>query len=216
MEPIETSLTILKAVKLLYDGAKHISNRFLIKKIEAFGKDPHSEPAKEFLSSLSVEKFEELQDLLMHNLNSAESVVKAQYLRKLMNSLCEGRINWLQFGKMSFILNQIYTFDVEKIAEIYYGVSSKVNKSDKERFFTLGLLNHRNKHLWGNDIVTRKDLKEMETEYDKNDLGQLFVDSILFEEKNRIAKQYTEETQKYWDNYSKFFESLANIKETES
>ena len=193
MEPI----TALKSVKLLYEAAKYAKNRFLMKKIEAFGANPQSESSKKFLCTLTPEKFEELQDLLMHSLNSAETVIKATYLRKLMNALSEGRINWQQFGKMNFILNQIYTFDLEKLAEFYHGIKSKIDKNDKERFFTLGLLNHKTNHLWGNDTITKKDLKELETKYECNDLGQLFVDSILFEEKRRITQQYTEATQKY-------------------
>ena len=208
MEPTEIALTSLKAVRILYDCARSLSNRMLMKKIEAFAAEPQSEKNKKFLNSLSPERFEELQDLLMLSLNSAESVIKAQYLRKLMNSLCEGRINWLQFGKMNFILNQIYTFDLEKIAIFYHGDKSKIDNNDKERFFTLGLLDHKKNHLWGNDTVTKKDLKELEIDYETNDLGELFVDCILFNEKTKIAKEFAEETNRNWDNYQKFLESF--------
>ncbi len=148
----------------------------------------------------------------MHSLNSAETVVKAMYLRKLMNALCEKRITWLQFGKMNFILNQIYTFDLVKLAKFYHGNKSEIDENDKERFFTLGLLNHKTNLFGGNDTVTKKDLKKLEIEYECNDLGQLFIDCILFEEKNRITQQYAEETKNYWNNYSKLITSLINNK----
>lgn len=212
MEPVGTTLTALKAVKTFYDAASYARNRFLMKKIEAFGADPQNETSKEFLCSLSLEKFEELQDILMHSLNSAETVVKAMYLRKLMNALCEKRITWLQFGKMNFILNQIYTFDLVKLVKFYHGNKSEIGENDKERFFTLGLLNHKTNLFGGNDTVTKKDLKKLEIEYECNDLGQLFIDCILFEEKNRITQQYAEETKKNWNNYSKLITSLINNK----
>ena len=190
MEPIETALTALKAIKLLYDAACYAKNRFLIKKIEAFGADPQTESSKEFLRSLTSEKFEELQDLLIHSLNSAETLEKAKFLRRLMTSLCEGKINWQQFGKMNFILNQIYTFDLIKLAEFYHGNKSKIDNNDKERFFTLGLLNHKTNHLWGNDTVTKKDLKELEIigEHSKNVYFNKYCKSIFM---NKLVMHLT-------------------------
>jgi hypothetical protein len=193
-------LNTLKGIAQLYKGAEHVSNRFLMKKIEAFCKEPQSELSKKFLESLSREKFEDLQDLLMHTLNSAESVLKSMYLRKLMNSLCEGKIKWLEFGKMNFILSQIYTFDLTKIAEFYYGDKFKIGINDIERFFTLGLLNHKTKYLSEDKTVTKEDI---ETKYEENDLGHLFIECILFEEKKKIAKQFADDQKKNWDNCKK-------------
>ena len=68
---------------------------------------------------MSPDKFEELQEQIIHSITQAESVVKARYIKNLTEAYCEERIDWLTFCRMNFILNQIYTFDLKSLVMFY-------------------------------------------------------------------------------------------------
>lgn len=189
-----------KSLKAVYDFSQKASNFFLTKKIDAFNENPQSEKSKEFWAKLKDDhqEFEKIMELLIHHLISAESTVKAKYIRNLVDSYSEGKIDWLMFCRMNFILSQIYTFDLEKLVHTYYGYSSEVDNSYKERFFTLGLLDHKVKYLVGEESVTKEDLNDLEIEYEENELGKIFIDCVLLKEKERIIEQVKVESEERW------------------
>lgn len=189
-----------KTLKAVYDFSQKASNFFLAKKIDAFNENPQSEKSKEFWTKLkdNHQEFEKIMELLIHHLISAESTVKAKYIRNLVDSYSEGKIDWLMFCRMNFILSQIYTFDLEKLVHTYYGYSSEVDNSYKERFFTLGLLDHKVKYLVGEESVTKEDLNDLGIEYEENELGKIFIDSVLLKEKERIIEQVKVESEERW------------------
>lgn len=200
-----------KSLKAVYDFSQKASNFFLTKKIDAFNENPQSEKSKEFWAKLKDDhqEFEKIMELLIHHLISAESTVKAKYIRNLVDSYSEGKIDWLMFCRMNFILSQIYTFDLEKIVEFYYGSESKLEKNDEERFFTLGLVNHvRNR----SNVVDLAMTKDLEVKYEKNDLGEIFVDCVLHDEKIKISQRHQKEVEKSFDCYNKVMKNLLHHK----
>ena len=121
-----TELTTLAACKLtaqaiasIYKGAKTISDVFLARKIEKFAEEPFSEKSKEYINSMDVNKFEELQEQIIHSLTHAESVLKALYVKNLTSAYCENKIDWSTFCRMNFVLGQIYTMDLISLVKFY-------------------------------------------------------------------------------------------------
>jgi hypothetical protein len=178
---MEEIIAILKASKLtanavvsMYRGAATISNIFLAKKIEKFGKAPFSKRGKKFIRDMNPDKFEKLQEQIIHSLTQAESVLKALYIKKLTEAYCEEKINWLTFCRMNFILNQIYTFDLKCLVmfyndEIAKDIADEMTQNKMNFFAQLGLMDYTNIH----DAMGESPL------FEKNEFGRLFIECVV-------------------------------------
>lgn len=161
----------LSALATLYKGAVAINSRFIVKKIAAFSEKPFDEKiVQDYVNSIDINRWEEIQDAIIHQLTQAESVVKALYERNLVESLLTHKISDAEFWKMNFILQHLYTFDVGDLIKLYDGADC--SKDQKKIFTFYQLLNHDNgRTIEGHTLVLHDD-------YLLNDFGKKFVESI--------------------------------------
>ena len=136
-------LTGVKTMKVLvdvYKGALSISNFFLMKKISAFYENgDFAEDLLEKFKSQSIQEWESVQDIIIHSLTQAESIDKARYTRMLVNALLNKEIEFVEFERLAFVLQQLYSFDIPKIVEIKY--DRIIDDGLGSKFASLGLLN---------------------------------------------------------------------------
>lgn len=166
----ETTKT-LSALVSLYKGCVAINSRFLVKKIEKFSEKPFDEDVvRNFVNGIGVNRWEEIQDLVIHQLTQAESVVKAIYERNLVESLLTRRITDAEFWRMNFVLQHLYTFDIGELVQLYNGGSCSEEKKNVFLFYGLldddGIMKLENGHL------------NMGQHSSPNDFGKKFVESI--------------------------------------
>ena len=192
---MEEIIAILKASKLtanavvsMYRGAATISNIFLAKKIEKFGKAPFSKRGKKFIRDMNPDKFEKLQEQIIHSLTQAESVLKALYIKKLTEAYCEEKINWSTFCRMNFILNQIYTFDLKSLVmfyndEIAKDFADEMTQNKMNFFAQLGLMDYTNIH----DAMGERPM------FEKNEFGQKFIECVAPDLNDASKKRVHEE-----------------------
>lgn len=185
-----TELTTLAACKLtaqaiasIYKGAKTISDVFLARKIEKFAEEPFSEKSKEYINSMDVNKFEELQEQIIHSLTHAESVLKALYVKNLTSAYCENKIDWSTFCRMNFVLGQIYTMDLISLVKFYnYEHDEEVTQNKLNQFAGLGLVGISN--------IYDAEGMSLSGMYPQNEFGRKFIDCVLLdldkESKKRI------------------------------
>lgn len=161
----------LSALVSLYKGCVTVNNRFLVKKIEKFSERPFDEAkVNELVNSIGIYRWEEIQDLVIHQLTQAESVTKAGYARNLVEALLAKRISEAEFGKMNFVLQHLYTFDVGELIKQYDGVDGPVPLKDTFAFY--GLLDVSRMHDIDGEALSFNPI------YTKTDFGQKFVESI--------------------------------------
>ena len=174
MEPLSIitgTIKTLSALATLYKGCIAVNSRFLVKKIEKFSEKPFDENVvRNFVEEIDISRWEEIQDLVIHQLTQAESVVKAIYERNLVEALLTRKISDAEFWKMNFVLQHLYTFDVGDLVKLYDGINC--SKDQKKIFTFYQLLNHDNgRYVEGHTLVLHDD-------YLLNDFGKKFVESI--------------------------------------
>lgn len=174
MEPLsfitETTKT-LSALASLYKGCVAVNSRFLVKKIEKFSEKPFDEDVvRNFVNGIDVNRWEEIQDLVIHQLTQSESVIKALYERNLVESLLVKKISDGEFWRMNFILQHLYTFDIGDLIKLYDGADCSKDQKKTFAFYQL-LKDDSGPVLEGNALVPRQD-------YLLNDFGKKFVESI--------------------------------------
>lgn len=159
------------ALANLYKSCVEINSRFIVKKIEKFGEKPFDpKVVEDYIKSVDVNLWEEIQDSVIHQLTQAESVVKAIYERKLVESLLTRKITEAEFWKMNFILQHLYTFDIGDLIKLYDGVDC--SKDQKKIFAFYQLLKDDSGQVYeGHALVFRQG-------YLLNDFGKKFVESI--------------------------------------
>ena len=123
---------------------------------------------------MNPDKFEELQEQIIHSITQAESVIKAIYIKNLTKAYCEEKINWLTFCRMNFILNQIYTFDLKSLVmfyndEIAKDIADEMTQNKMNFFAQLGLMDYTNIH----DAMGESPL------FEKNEFGRLFIECVV-------------------------------------
>lgn len=161
----------LSVLASLYKGCVAINNHFLVKKIEKFSEKPFDENVVDnFVKSIDIEHWEEIQDLIIHQLTQAESVIKALYERNLVDALLTKKISDGEFWRMNFVLQHLYTFDVGELIKLYDGVDCSV--SLKESFSFYGLLHASGAHYVGNGALS------LASVYTITEFGKKFVESI--------------------------------------
>lgn len=95
----ETKKT-LSALATLYKRCVAINNRFLVKKTEKFSEKPFDETTiKDFVEGIDINHWEEIQDVVIHQLTQAESVIKALYERNLVEALLTKKLQMVNFGR---------------------------------------------------------------------------------------------------------------------
>jgi hypothetical protein len=123
MEPlsiIRGSIKTLSALASLYKGADAINSRFIVKKIAKFSEKPFDEKVvQDYINSIDIYRWEEIQDAIIHQLTQAESVVKAIYERNLVEALLARKISDADFWRMNFVLQHLYTFDINDLVRLY-------------------------------------------------------------------------------------------------
>lgn len=161
----------LSALATLYNGCLAVNSRFLVKKIEKFSEKPFDEEVvRNFVEGIDINRWEEIQDLVIHQLTQAESIVKAIYERNLVEALLTRKISDAEFWKMNFVLQHLYTFDVGDLIKFYDGADC--SKDQKKIFTFYQLLNHDNgRSVEGYTLV-------LHDNYLLNDFGKKFVESI--------------------------------------
>lgn len=161
----------LSALATLYKGCVAVNSRFLVKKIEKFSEKPFDEEVvRNFVEGIDINRWEEIQDLVIHQLTQAESIVKAIYERNLVEALLTRKISDAEFWKMSFALQHLYTFDIEDLMRLYSNGTCSEDK--KKNFAFYGLLKDDGitDFSEGNLTIGQK--------YTLNDFGKKFVESI--------------------------------------
>ena len=167
----EGSRKTLAALATLYKGAVAINSRFIVKKIAKFSeKEFDKKVVEDYVNSIGIERWEEIQDAIIHQLTQAESVVKAIYERNLVESLLTRRITDAEFWRMNFVLQHLYTFDIGELVQLYNGGSCSEEKKNVFLFYGLldddGIMKLENGHL------------NMGQHSSPNDFGKKFVESI--------------------------------------
>lgn len=174
MEPLSIltgSIKTLSALVSLYKGCVVVNSRFLVKKIEKFSEKPFDEESvKDFVDGIDINRWEEIQDMVIHQLTHAESVIKALYERNLVEALLTHKISDAEFWKMNFALQHLYTFDIEDLMRLYSNGTCSEDK--KKNFAFYGLLKDDGitDFSEGNLTIGQK--------YTLNDFGKKFVESI--------------------------------------
>ena len=161
------------AVSELYKGSKALSDKFLMRKIEAFAKEPFSEKSKKFINKIDADKFEEIQEQIIHVLTQAESVIKALYAKRLTEAYCEQNIDWSTYCRMSFILSQVFTYDFVALVKYYNNeFDCEVTQNKLNQFAQLGLIDY---NLYGDNDTP------WAYKFLPNDLGRSFIRCVLFD-----------------------------------
>lgn len=161
----------LSALATLYKGCVAINSRFIVKKIEKFSERPFDEDVvKGFIEKIDINRWEEIQDLVIHQLTQAESVIKAIYERNLVEALLTKRISDAEFWRMNFVLQHLYTFDISELIKLYDGGDCPVQM--KVSFSFYGILDDSGLHDEGEGTLSLSSI------YTINDFGKKFVESI--------------------------------------
>ena len=74
-----------------------------------------------YQQSISSEENRKIQDGIIHQLTQAESIVKAIYERNLVEALLTHNISDPEFWRMNFILQHLYSLDIEDLIHLYNG-----------------------------------------------------------------------------------------------
>ena len=159
------------ALSTLYKSCVSINSRFIVKKIEKFSEKPFDQKVVEdFIKSIGVYQWEEIQDAIIHQLTQAESIVKAGYERNLVESLLTRKVTENEFWRMNFILQQLYTFDIKELERLYNMGSCAEDK--KKVFLFYGLLD--------DEGITNFDDGNLSIgqRYSINEFGWKFVNAI--------------------------------------
>ena len=174
MEPlsiINGSIKTLSALASLYKGAADINSRFIVKKIAKFSEKPFDEKVvQDYINSIDIYRWEEIQDAIIHQLTQAESVVKAIYERNLVEALLTRKISDGDFWRMNFILQHLYTFDIDDLVRLYSGDSCSEEK--KKMFLFYGLLEDGGMTKFENGSMN------IGQQSSTNDFGMKFVEAI--------------------------------------
>lgn len=174
MEPlsiINGSIKTLSALASLYKGAADINSRFIVKKIAKFSEKPFDEKVvQDYVNSIDIYRWEEIQDAIIHQLTQAESVVKAIYERNLVEALLTRKISDGDFWRMNFILQHLYTFDINDLARLYN--EGSCSEENKKMFLFYGLLDD------GGNLRVKDGRGIIGQFYEKNDFGKRFVEAI--------------------------------------
>lgn len=161
----------LSALATLYKGCVALNSRFLVKKIEKFSEKPFDEEiVRNFVKGIDVNRWEEIQDLVIHQLTQAESIIKAIYERNLVEALLTKKISDAEFWKMNFVLQHLYTFDVGDLIKFYDGDDCPVPM--KETFAFYSLLRASGPHYVGNGTLS------LGSAYRITDFGKKFIEAI--------------------------------------
>ena len=161
----------LSALTNLYKGCIAVNNRFIIKKIEKFSEKTFDErKVKEFVNGIGIYRWEEIQDLVIHQLTQAESITKAGYERNLVEALLAKRISDAEFWRMNFVLQHLYTFDVGELIGLYDGKDCPTPLKDTFTFY--GLLDVSRMHFEDGEALS------FDSIYTITDFGKKFVESI--------------------------------------
>ena len=168
---ISGSIKTLSTLATIYKGAESISNRFIVKKILKFSEKPFDEKVvQDYVNSIDIDRWEEIQDTIVHQLTQAESVVKACYERNLVEALLTRKISDADFGRKNFILQHLYTSDIIELMRLYNGGTCSDEK--KKMFLFYGLLDDG-----GNlNVVDGRGI--IGQFYKKNEFGKNFVEAI--------------------------------------
>ena len=161
----------LSALATLYKGADAIHSRFIVKKIAKFSEKRFDEKViKDYINKFGIYRWEEIQDAVIHQLTQAESIVKAIYERNLVESLLTRKITDAEFWRMNFILQHLYTFDINELELLYNDGSCSEEK--KKVFLFYGLLN--------DDGITKFEDGNLDIgqQTSTNDFGRKFVEAI--------------------------------------
>lgn len=141
MEPLSiiTGTTkTLSAVASLYRECIAINSRFLVKKIEKFSEKPFKEEdIRKFISGIDIYKWEEIEDAVIHQLTQAESLVKATYERNLVEALLTHEISDSEFWRMNFILQHLYSLDIEGLINLYNGGACTAEQKKELRILSI-------------------------------------------------------------------------------
>lgn len=161
----------LSALASLYKGCLAVNSRFLVKKIEKFSEKPFDEEVvKKFVEGIDINRWEGIQDLVIHQLTQAESVIKALYERNLVEVLLTKKISDAEFWKMNFVLLHLYTFDIGELIKLNDG--GNCPEQMKKAFSFYGLLDDSGPHDEGEGTLS------LSSVYTINDFGKKFVESI--------------------------------------
>lgn len=184
---LETCKITAQAVRAMYESAKIASNVFLARKIKKFAEEPFSEKSRKFIDEMEREKFQELQDQIIHALTQAESTIKAMYLKKMTEAYCEKRIDWLTFCRMTFILGQIFTFDFESLVKFYnYEFDGDVTQNKLMLFAQLGLVD--------SNINDEGDVSMCDA-FSRNNFGRIFIECVLSDLDESLKKRLEDRRQ---------------------
>jgi hypothetical protein len=168
---LDASKKTLAAIATLYKGAVAINSRFIVKKIAVFSEKPFDENVvHDYVNSIDINRWEEIQDAIIHQLTQAESIIKAIYERNLVEALLTRKITEAEFWRMNFALQHLYTFDINDLVQFYNGGSCSEEK--KKMFLFYGLLDDKGitKFESGRMIIGQQS--------SPNDFGKKFVEAI--------------------------------------
>lgn len=159
------------ALASLYKSCVAINSRFIAKKIEKFSEKPF-EPkiVEDYINSIDIYHWEEIQDAIIHQLTQAESVVKAVYERNLVESLLTRKISDDEFWRMNFVLQHLFTFDIGDLVKLYDGIDCSKEQKKTFAFYQL-LKDDSGQVLEGNALVFRQGFL-------LNDFGKKFVEAV--------------------------------------
>lgn len=174
MEPLSiiTGTTkTLSALASLYHGCIAINSRFLAKKIEKFSEKPFEEDVvRNFVRGIDINQWEKIQDGIIHQLTQAESIVKAIYERNLVEALLTHNISDPEFWRMNFILQHLYSLDIEDLIHLYNG--GACTEEQKKNFAFYQLLKENGEQTIDGEAFV------LETKYYFSNLGRKFVNAI--------------------------------------
>ena len=173
---MDVTLPITGVINGMLTAAKTAHNRFLENKILKFEENPLSEEGQKFFEDLAQRdgaQLEKIIDQVIHSLTQAESILKATYLRNLLDALCQGKIDWGEFFRMNFILNQSFTCDLESLVMFYNdelttNPAYEITQNKMNHFAQLGLADFTNRMS-----------TEVNDLFETNEFGKKFIECAL-------------------------------------
>jgi hypothetical protein len=175
----------------LREAYSNLQNEWIIKKMQKYAETEYiatEQEIKEFMKKITDVEREDLDDIIMHGLNSAESVLKTVYLKRLIDSTIRKRCSIEKGKHIAFIIQSMYGMDIGEILNELIAPNSNSN-GFKEKLHSFDIL-ERSMDLERN---LQNDPQDIGVDYRLTDFGDVVIKTLFpdqydkFNEKNRSS-----------------------------
>lgn len=173
MEILATTLSgieLFQTLKSVWDGYKAVKDRFMVRKIVAFGQKAFdNETITNYMQKIESDVWQRIEDSVVHALTQAEDVQKAEYERNLVQALLIHKITEAEFFRMNFVLTHLFVFDIADLRDFVNG--KECSDQAKESFAFYRLLDCSRSFVEENTFISGP-------VYRISDFGEKFIEAV--------------------------------------